>query len=359
MSTILIKDTLRQAVEAASGGAQTVLYTAKNQPTYMNIIEKFDLSKVSPTLSGTHPAFIIDGKEHDVIYIGTYQGVLRNGELLSLPNQATTVSVAYDDFLMAAKANGKGHHLITNAEWSALALYSEMNKTQPKGNTYYGQSVEASDLFGRRTDGKKPGDASSTLDGRTFTGSGPVEWRHNGQYNGVSDLSGNAHEICSGARLVNGELQIIVNNNAASINIDMSSNSMEWKAIDGRTGLFIQPNGLGTTPTSVKYTDDPLVSADFTLRVGNFGSIVNTSVQAPVQEAALNVLRTLLFFPVSKNPNVYGGNRIGILKSGEVIPARGGTYREGLYAGIYRNYMAFPRASVNGETGSRPAFYKA
>ena len=34
--TILIKDSLRQSVELASGGLQTVLYTAKGQPTYMN-----------------------------------------------------------------------------------------------------------------------------------------------------------------------------------------------------------------------------------------------------------------------------------------------------------------------------------
>ncbi len=39
MTTILIKDTLRQSVEAASGGLQTVLYTAKGQPSFMNIIE--------------------------------------------------------------------------------------------------------------------------------------------------------------------------------------------------------------------------------------------------------------------------------------------------------------------------------
>ena len=50
MSTILIKDSLRQAVEAASGGLQTVLYTAKGQPTFMNIIEKFDMSTIDSSL---------------------------------------------------------------------------------------------------------------------------------------------------------------------------------------------------------------------------------------------------------------------------------------------------------------------
>ena len=44
--TILIKDSLRQSVEVASGGLQTVLYTAKGQPTYMNIIQKYDMSTI-------------------------------------------------------------------------------------------------------------------------------------------------------------------------------------------------------------------------------------------------------------------------------------------------------------------------
>ena len=52
-----------KSVEAASGGLQTVIYTAKGQPSFMNIIEKFDLSAIDPTLSGTHPAFIINGVE--------------------------------------------------------------------------------------------------------------------------------------------------------------------------------------------------------------------------------------------------------------------------------------------------------
>ncbi|MFY0838400.1 hypothetical protein ACA371_28910, partial [Klebsiella pneumoniae] len=63
MSTIIIKDTLRQSVEAASGGAQTVLYTAKGQPSFVNIIPKVTIESIDPSLgTGTHPAFIVDGK---------------------------------------------------------------------------------------------------------------------------------------------------------------------------------------------------------------------------------------------------------------------------------------------------------
>ena len=38
--TILIQDSLRRAVEAASGGAQTVLYTSAGDPSFVNIIPK-------------------------------------------------------------------------------------------------------------------------------------------------------------------------------------------------------------------------------------------------------------------------------------------------------------------------------
>lgn len=38
--TFSIKDTYRQAVEAASGGKQTVLYDDKGYPSIMNVIFK-------------------------------------------------------------------------------------------------------------------------------------------------------------------------------------------------------------------------------------------------------------------------------------------------------------------------------
>ncbi|WFL59424.1 hypothetical protein P8T61_10425, partial [Klebsiella pneumoniae] len=63
--TILIQDSLRRAVEAASGGAQTVLYTSAGDPSFVNIIPKFDVSTIDASLgSGTHPAFIAVSYTH-------------------------------------------------------------------------------------------------------------------------------------------------------------------------------------------------------------------------------------------------------------------------------------------------------
>ena len=56
--TISVPDSLRAAVESASGGRQTVLYTALGQPTFMNIIPQFTGAQVG--ISGytdPHPMF--------------------------------------------------------------------------------------------------------------------------------------------------------------------------------------------------------------------------------------------------------------------------------------------------------------
>ena len=47
MTTILVKDALRTAIEAASGGKQTVLYTPKGQPTFVNIIPKVSIETLN------------------------------------------------------------------------------------------------------------------------------------------------------------------------------------------------------------------------------------------------------------------------------------------------------------------------
>ncbi|HBW8810908.1 TPA: hypothetical protein MFN26_005836, partial [Klebsiella pneumoniae] len=107
--TILIQDSLRRAVEAASRGAQTVLYTRSGDPSFVNIIPKFDVSTIDASLgSGTHPAFIVNGTEVSQIFVGTYPGCIVNGQLLSLPDRIPATSVAYDTGIGLARAAGIG-----------------------------------------------------------------------------------------------------------------------------------------------------------------------------------------------------------------------------------------------------------
>lgn len=350
--TILIKDSLRQSVELASGGLQTVLYTAKGQPTYMNIIQKYDMSTIDASLSGTHPAFIVDGVEKPEIFIGTYQGRIVNGELLSLPNVEPSHSTNYDNFLTAARACGNGHHLITNAEWSAVALQCYKDNTQPLGNTYYGRSSENPLLVGRRPDGLAPGNTTGSA--RTLTGSGPVQWRHNGKENGIADLSGNVWEWNSGMRLLNGEIQIIENNNAAKSAINLGAASTEWKAIDGATGNLVTPDGSGTTPGTVKFATSG--TADYTINGSTFGAIKNLSTVNPVSAAALIKLKALCLFPVVDAVATFNGDGLWLNLTIESLPRRGGSWSGAAAAGVFALYLNNARSSTTTNIGARPAF---
>ncbi|GEM_PF-706709 len=350
--TILIKDSLRQSVEVASGGLQTVLYTAKGQPTYMNIIQKYDMSTIDASLSGTHPAFIVDGVEKPEIFIGTYQGRIVNGELLSLPNVEPTHSTNYTNFLAAARACGNGHHLITNAEWSAVALQCYKDNKQPMGNTYYGRSSENPLLIGRRADGLNPGDTSGSA--RTLTGSSPVEWRHNGKENGIADLSGNVWEWNSGMRIFNGEIQVIADNNASKLAIDLGAASTEWKAINGETGNLVTPDGSGTTAGTIKYADGG--TADYTINGSNFGGIRNLSTTKPVTAAALARLKALCLYPHTENTASYNGDYFFKAMTDERLPIRGGGWNSAAGAGVFALYLSNARSSSGTYLGARPAF---
>ncbi|TPS28950.1 hypothetical protein [Acinetobacter baumannii] len=360
MSTILIKDSLRQTIEAASGGKQTVLYTTKGQPTFMNIIEKYDLSEINSALSGIHPAFVINGVVKDIIYVGTYQGVEKNGEYLSLPNQSPTGSKTFDQFTALVRANGLGHHLITNAEWSAIALRSYKNGTQPLGNNNYGASIEDGTLQGRRIDGGVAGVVGG-INPISYTGSGPVQWRHNNQYNGISDMSGNALESVLGVRVFNGEIQIIENNDAALNNIDLSVTSISWKAINGVTGELITPNGTGTTANSVRIVESGI--ADYSIVVGvagsSYGLFANPSTTKPVSAAALNKLKALCLFPHENLPSSYLLDSASFSYSDERLFLRGGQYTSATKAGLFHILATATRSTVYTVHSSRPAFYSA
>lgn len=360
MSTILIKDSLRASVEAASGGSQTVLYTAKGQPTFMNIVKKFDVSEVLTGQTGTHPAFIVNGVEKSEIYIGTYSGSIRNGELLSLPN-AAPVKATYVEYFNAAVANGAGHHMMTASEWAAVALRCIKNKFIPKGNGYYGRDIFDSTQYGRRVDRIDPLAGITTGDPRILTGSGPVSFRHNGKYNGISDLSGNAKDMLQGVRLYFGELQIIVNNNSASLR-NLSDEDQMWKAIDARTGELIDPNGYGTTEFSVKFSNSIDNKNPYTLKyTGVNVSTAQASTDFPVSNKVIEVLRNLaLFIPSTSDldPNLLlGGNNINPATNNNLL-SRGGHWSEGSGANIYSFRISDTRVGLSTEIlGSRPAYY--
>ncbi len=352
--TINIPDTLRKSVEAASGGRNTVLYTAKGQPCYMAVIPKFTLQSIDASLgTGTHPAFIVGGVEKAQLFIGQHIGVSRNGEMLSLPGVDPINAINHDAAVSLVRANGSGWHLMSNVEWAALSQWCWKNGFQPRGNTAFGRSSDLITELGVRSDGLAVTGANQGSQSRTLTGSGPVSWRHDNTPFGISDLNGNVWEWSPGMRMVDGELQILENNNAALSDADFGVLSTQWRAVDGATGALVTPGTAGT----VKYAAATSGAADFTLyrnSGGSFEGMVNSTGANPVGATALQRLKQYGLFPIAGSG--LGGDGVYMTIAGERLPRRGGDWTNGAISGVFALPLDNARSLAYTSIGARPAF---
>jgi hypothetical protein len=236
--TISVPDSLRQSVEAATGGKNTVLYDAQGNPSVMVVIPRFFLEDLDSSMgAGAHPAFKYNGKDLNYIFIAKYESSWAGNLPVSIPRVKISSSTkTFDDCLAATRAKGPGWHIMTQAEWAALSLWCKKAGYSPTGNNNSGCN-----LTYPQQRGIPSGDT-----GLCLTGSGPKEWYHDGTYEGIADLIGNGVEWVSGLQMLNGEIQIIPYNNAAGSSIDLSPTSSAWKAIHYNTGEFITPGSDGT-----------------------------------------------------------------------------------------------------------------
>jgi hypothetical protein len=357
MPSIFIKDDLRASVEAASGGLQTVLYTATGQPTFMNVIGQVNGPDVDAGLpAGVHPAFIVGGVEKSEIFIGTYAGKLKNGELLSLPGVDPQTSFNHDQAVAYARACGAGFHVVSNVERTLLALWCRANSFQPRGNTGYGRAHDAVWETGRRLDGLAPGVTTGTP--RVLTGSGPASWRHDNSSSGIDGLCGNIWEWTPGMRVNAGEIQIIPNNDAALNATDFGVASAAWKAIDGATGALVAPGSANT----VKYATSGTTAYTLVRASGSsFEGMTNPS-GTPVGATALALLKAHGLYPVSAQLGgtiavpATNGDGFYIDPAIEALPVRGGGWNGAALAGVFSLHCTSPRTDSDNALGARPAF---
>ena len=352
--TINVPDTLRRAVESASGGRNTVLYTAKGQPCHMVVVPKFNLQDIDASLgTGTHPAFIVSGVEKSQIFVGQHIGVSRNAEMLSLPGVDPINGITHDAAVSLVRANGPGWHLMSSVEYAAIALWCWKQGFQPRGNSQFGRSSDATSEVGVRSDGLAVTGANQGAQSRTLTGSGPTAWRHDNAPFGIADLNGNVWEWSPGMRTNNGEIHVIENNNAALSTADFGANSAEWMAIDGATGALVAPGTAGT----VKYAGANSGTADYTLyraSGSSFEGMVNSTGANPVSAAAIARLKALGLFPVA--PSGLGGDGFYLNVSGERLPVRGGDWYYAAITGVFALFLNHARTNSFAYIGARPAF---
>lgn len=344
-------DEMRAAVEAITGGKNTVILDEVGMPSIMVKLAAFNSKNVDDSFTDTiHPAFVLNGGNKAAVYMSKFQNVTmaKDGvtRAYSLPLKDPRTSITFDQALAACRAKGEGWGLNPAALWSAVALWSKKNGTQPRGNNNYGKDHAYTHEHG--AEASKDG----ANVGRILTGSGPATWNHNWLPDGIADLNGNVWEWCAGVRLVDGEIQIIPYANCMDPTVDMGANSAAWKAIL-QDGTLVAPGTSG----SLKYD---YAGGKITLctnittkadagRSGTFESLgIASGIQVP------QIIKELTLMPSGTG---YEGDGFYMNNSGERLLFRGGRWSYAALAGVFISALDGPRAASGSAFGFRSAFY--
>jgi len=360
------------ALEAASGGKNTLLFDDLGRPSVMVRIPMFLWSDV---LEGAPEepcsAFVVGGRVQDSIWISKFMNVIEYGRAYSLPGRDPANTLSIDEARAACAAKGKGWHLLTNAEWCALMHWSVKNGTVPRGNASFGSNPERPWDRGVLSIQKRGRGLEDEM--RTLGGTGPDSWNHDGGPWGVADLAGNAWDWVSGFRTMDGEIQFIPDNDSA-MNVDESEGSPLWRAVL-EDGSLVPPG----TPGTLKYdgaapgTDSPEdigVPGGYRLNtklenLNYTGGEEDTAHRAyswnvfadiPAAEGVTvpPVLQRLGAMPI---PGGYRDMSVFFLRNyGERIAARGGSWLDGPFGGIWELYLRETRAFIYPDIGFRAAY---
>jgi hypothetical protein len=352
-------DDLKIAVEALTGGANTVVL---DNDGYPSIMVRFDKKQIADLITGgsagTHPAFIVNGVEVPAVYISKYQNFLMNNKAYSLPFKDPANTLTFDQAKGYSEAKGPGHHLMTNAEWAAVALWCRKNNLMPRGNNNYGKDYGAAWETGIQT----YSDNGERVC-RVATGSGPVAWSHDNTIGGIWDLNGNVYEWTGGYRTSEGEIQVIPDNNAAA-QVDEGVTSTLWKAIL-ENGSLVAP---GTADT-LKWDYAAPVPAGGTSGYGfrlnktianpadndsAYGSQTFQSLAAAAGVTVPEILKALAVMPADSGD--HGSDYIYMRNRGERLVYRGGLWYGASESGVFCMYGGLPRSFVSSSIGFRSAY---
>jgi len=325
-------DNYKNIIEALSGGKNTVIFDDVDLPSVMVRIPRFNfddvgLSKPSGAPSGEYgeamPAFRCDeafGESGLVpcIYIGKYIAYEYNSRAYSLPYKDPKVSISFDSAKSRCTTKGTGWHLMTNAEWAAIAEWCRENGTMPRGNNNYLEDIDEPHECGVPTQTGIVKGVSGTA--RTYTGSGPDTWNHDHGPYGIADLNGNVWEWVDGLKTVDGVAKIMPDKDGAAPGNDFGTAEASWidtatditsgmssgnkiltlRTGDDWTGLAIPATSDGTGSATYGYDGYWFNAADE--RMARRGGSWGDNVQAGVFALLLLNLRSAAYAYISFRP---------------------------------------------------------
>lgn len=337
-------------------------------PSVMVRIPRFNWSDVyDGGEDSVFPAFIVGGKAVDCIYISKYLNVIEYDRAYSLPLRDPAHSINYDEARAACARKGRGWHLLTNVEWMALAHWCRKNGILPHGNTKAGCDVRHPEEKGTLL---PVGFPNIPPEGRTLTGSGPASWTHDGTSDGIHDLVGNVWDMVAGLRIVDGEIQIIPDNDSA-LNIDESAASPYWRGITP-AGELVSPGG-----DTYKYDGERDGSDAKTSAIVPTGVRLNTRIEhwqytGPERDgdygytcmpiSQLGCAEGLSAHPLLIKLGLYppegheSQELIFARNNGERMAIRGGSWYDGETAGMFHLYTRDSRKFIFPDIGFRCAF---
>ena len=261
----------------------------------------------------------VNGKRVGRLLMGKYEACERAGRLYALPLETPKTGMTFDAAAKSALEKGLGYHLMTLAEWALLC----QNADAETGG-YVGASAAAQ------------------------TGRGAWAYAHNARWNGVWDAAGNVREWVSGYRTVDGEIQIIPENDAAGCEIDeLSAASTLWRAID-KNGNLVAPGTAETLKWHYQegYTIIGLTTAKE--NVARAAAFKDIGTARAIGQTALNVLAKYGIAPG-------GAGELHYNTSGERLAAAGACYLDKSPT-VRKLCGVYTRSSTPTETGVRICF---
>lgn len=277
----------------------------------------------------------LKGRKVKEYAISKYPNTMIDGRPYSLPFMPPAVNVNHDEAIRLCEAKGPGWHLITNDEWAALARQSWENDTVPTGNTNSGKS---------HSHPEQKGTTYQNSYGKTLAGSGPIEWNHDRTAEGVADMVGNVWEHVGGVRFLNGQAQIIPNNEAAA-GADQSPDSKEWTAI-------YTPDG---DPVYYNVKDGEIVLQPTAPEGKDYDGVPFCDLH---ERADMDVPDKLIELGLYPAPGYEGEEYFWLDTDGERCVCRGGCWGHGASAGVFCLDGYYSRSYVAWYLGFRSALVR-